>query len=250
MDILTIAFIGFTFALAGLVKGVIGMGLPTVAMGLLAMQMSPGEAAALLIVPSFITNVWQAAGERIIPLLRRIWPLLACACAGTWGLGIWAGAGLLGAQDGKLATGALGAVLALYGVLGLTAVEVEVPARMEGWLSPLIVLVTGMVTAVTGIYMIPSVPYLQALGLQRDDLVQVLGIFFTASTLTLAVLLVRDGTLRLAMAGASLLALVPAIAGMLVGQWVRGWVRPAVFKTCFFAGALLLGLQLAWRAWG
>ena len=51
--------IGGTFLLAGLVKGVIGMGLPTVAMGLLAVVLPPAEAAALLVVPSLVTNVWQ-----------------------------------------------------------------------------------------------------------------------------------------------------------------------------------------------
>ena len=50
-----------TFLLAGLVKGVIGLGLPTIAMGLLAIVLPPAQAAALLVVPSFVTNVWQLA---------------------------------------------------------------------------------------------------------------------------------------------------------------------------------------------
>jgi hypothetical protein len=50
-----------TFLLAGLVKGVIGLGLPTVSMGLLSLVMAPAKAASLLIVPSFVTNVWQLA---------------------------------------------------------------------------------------------------------------------------------------------------------------------------------------------
>src|SRR5262245_4778929 len=55
----TTLFVAAVFALAGLVKGVIGMGLPTVSMGLLAVVMSPLEAAALLVLPSFLTNLWQ-----------------------------------------------------------------------------------------------------------------------------------------------------------------------------------------------
>ncbi len=46
------------FVLAGLVKGVVGLGLPTVAMGLLALRMPAAQAAALLVVPSLVTNVW------------------------------------------------------------------------------------------------------------------------------------------------------------------------------------------------
>ena len=70
--------IGATFLLAGLVKGVIGMGLPTVAMGLLALVLPPAEAAAMLVVPSLVTNVWQLlAGPRFGALARRLWPMMA-----------------------------------------------------------------------------------------------------------------------------------------------------------------------------
>ena len=47
------------FVLAGLTKGVLGLGLPTVAISLLALLMTPAEAAALLLIPSLLTNVWQ-----------------------------------------------------------------------------------------------------------------------------------------------------------------------------------------------
>jgi uncharacterized membrane protein YfcA len=64
MDIGHLTFVALTFVLAGFVKGVIGLGLPTVGMGLLAIVMTPAQAAALLVAPSFITNVWQAVGTR------------------------------------------------------------------------------------------------------------------------------------------------------------------------------------------
>ncbi|MGZ8197008.1 MAG: sulfite exporter TauE/SafE family protein, partial [Burkholderiales bacterium] len=50
--------IAATFGLAGMVKGVIGMGLPIVAMGLLVLFMPPAQAAAVLVVPSLVTNIW------------------------------------------------------------------------------------------------------------------------------------------------------------------------------------------------
>jgi hypothetical protein len=241
--VLLTIFVALTFALAGMVKGVIGLGLPTVAMGLLALAMPPAQAAALLVVPSFVTNVWQAAGSRLAVLLPRMWPLLLGICAGTW-----AGAGLLTAGGGSWAAMGLGVVLAVYGMLGLTSVELSVPAWLEPWLSPVIGVTTGIVTAATGVYMIPSVPYLQALGLETDDLVQALGLCFTTSTLALAVLLAQDGSLQPSSAVASLLALAPASIGMLLGQWVRATVRPEAFRLCFFGGSLLLGTHLALRA--
>jgi uncharacterized membrane protein YfcA len=138
-------------------------------------------------------------------------------------------------------------VLALYGLLGLSAVELSVPARFEPWFSPLIGAITGVVTAATGVYMIPSAPYLQALGLEKDDLVQALGLSFTVSTLALAGILVHAGSLGMSVAGVSLLALVPALLGMVLGQWVRARVRSRAFRICFFLGSLVLGAHLALR---
>ncbi|HEX5866243.1 MAG TPA: sulfite exporter TauE/SafE family protein, partial [Beijerinckiaceae bacterium] len=58
------------FLLAGFVKGVVGLGLPTVAIALLGLVMTPAEAAALLVLPTFVTNVWQlAAGPRLHALM-------------------------------------------------------------------------------------------------------------------------------------------------------------------------------------
>jgi uncharacterized membrane protein YfcA len=249
MDIGNLDFIALTFVLAGFVKGVIGVGLPTVSMGLLAVVMAPAQAASLLVVPSFITNVWQAVGARSLPLLRRLWPMLLGICAGTWLPQLLLGASLLTADNGMRAAVGLGIVLALYGLLGLTSVRFSVPARHEVWLSPTIGVITGIVTAVTGVYMIPSTPYLQAIGLEKDDLVLAMGISFTVSTLALAVILVADGALQSSVAGASLIALAPALIGMALGQWVRMRVKPHVFRVCFFAGSLVLGAHLALRAW-
>jgi uncharacterized protein len=239
---MTFITVTLTFVLAGFVKGVIGLGLPTVAMGLLAVVMTPAQAAALLVASSFLTNVWQAMGPELAPLTRRLWPMLLGIC-----VGVWAGGGLLTADGGAQASIGLGAVLALYGLLGLTSVEFSVSTRLELWLSPLIGAITGVVTAATGVYMIPSAPYLQAIGLQKDDLVQALGLAFTVSTVALAASLVRDGALQISVAGASLLALAPALLGMVLGQWLRARVRPETFRVCFFAASLLLGAHLMLR---
>ena len=238
---LILGFTGSTFLLAGLVKGVIGIGLPTIAMGLLAAVMAPAQAASLLVVPSFVTNVWQLAlGPRIGPLLRRLWPMLLGIC-----LGAWAGAGLL--EEGARSSMALGAALVLYAVLALTSVEFSVPGHVEPWLSPLIGAATGIVTAATGVYVIPAVPYMQALGLERDELVQACGLSFTVSTVALAAVLAHAGALEASLAQASLLALVPALIGMALGQWVRSRVRPDLFRVCFLAGLVALGAHLALR---
>jgi uncharacterized membrane protein YfcA len=235
-----------TFLLAGFVKGVIGMGLPTVAVGLLGLVMAPMEAASLLIVPSLVTNVWQlAAGPNFRGIGRRLWPMLIAIWVGTW-----AGATVFGGVNIGYATAALGAALLLYGLLGLSAVRLAIPAGTESWLSPLIGAATGVTAAVTGVFVIPAVPYLQALNMNKEELIQALGLAFTISTLALAASLWGAPAFRPAVVGSSFLAVVPAVIGMFVGQWIRTRVSPTTFRTCFFLGLLALGVHLVVRSFG
>jgi len=242
LAVVTAAFlIGATFLLAGLVKGVIGMGLPTVAMGLLALVLPPAEAAAILVVPSLVTNVWQlAAGPRFGALARRLWPMMLAIIAGTI-----AGAGVLAGNDGGLARIGLGLALAAYGAVALAGLRLSVPVRNEGWLGPIIGVTTGLITGATGVFVIPTVPYLQAVGLEKDELIQALGLSFTVSTVALAFGLLRVDAWQANAVWASLLALVPALIGMQAGQWLRRRIAADTFRRVFFASLLLLGATLA-----
>lgn len=232
-----------TFLLAGFVKGVIGPGLPTVAMGLLALVMTPAQAAAVLIVPSLVTNVWQlVTGPDFLQLARRLWPMMLGIVVGTFP-GTW----LLAGPDAALAGAGLGAALVVYGVSGLMGLRLPAPGKAEPWLGPLVGIVTGAITGATGVFVIPAVPYLQALELEKDELIQALGLSFTVSTIALAASLARVGTFHLGEAGLSLLALLPAIAGMLLGQWLRDRIAVRTFRICFFAGLVALGAHAVLR---
>jgi len=72
-----------TFFAAGAVKGVTGIRLPTVAMGILGSLLSPLAAASLLIIPSFVTNVWQLFAAPRFMGMRRLWTMMAGVVAGT-----------------------------------------------------------------------------------------------------------------------------------------------------------------------
>ncbi len=239
-------FVTATFVLAGFVKGVIGLGLPTIAVGILGVVMAPAQAAALLVIPNLVTNGWQiVTGPRLRPILRRLWPVLGTICLGTW-----AGAGLLQQTRGGTATLWLGLALIAYALVGLKAAKLRVPAPWEIWLGPLVGFTTGVVTAATGVFVLPAVPYLQALGFDKDELVQALGVSFIVSTLALSFGLVGAGALTPTIGWQSAIALVPALTGMAAGQFVRNRISPAAFKLCFFSGLLALGAYLCWRGLG
>jgi uncharacterized protein len=231
------------FLLAGFVKGVIGLGLPTVSIGLLGLLMTPAQAAAILVVPSLVTNIWQAAvGGELWALARRLWPVLAGICIGTF-----IGAALLPHDDSGQATIWLGLALVLYAAFGLVKGHFAVPERAEIWLGLLVGLATGAITVATGIFVMPGTPYIQSLKFDRDKMVQALGLSFTVSTITLALALVYGGQVRTSLAWPSIVALAAALVGMWLGQLMRGKVKPETFRLYFFIGLLLLGAHLALR---
>ncbi|MBH8354155.1 sulfite exporter TauE/SafE family protein [Klebsiella pneumoniae] len=139
LTLLEIVALTGIFTLAGTVKGAIGLGLPTVSMGLLSLMMPPGQAAALLLLPSLITNLWQLlCGPRLGALCRRLWPMMLCVTLGTL-----LSAGTLTAIDGRLAPLALGICLTGYALLGFTRFDWRGFAAAEAWVGALGGLLSG-----------------------------------------------------------------------------------------------------------
>jgi uncharacterized membrane protein YfcA len=236
--------VSFIFFAAGMVKGVLGMGLPTLGMGLLGLLMPVPQAASLLTIPSLVTNLWQALAGRSLRSrpLGHLWRLQVGICAGV-ALASW----LPSLHDGP-ARALLGACLAAYGASGLTGWRPRPLARgFDGLAAPVVGALTGLITAFTGVFVLPAVPYLQSLQLDRRELAQALGLSFTTSTIALAVLLAARGQLGVAASLQSLFAVAPALAGMVVGQKLRDAMSEGTFRRCFHGGLLLLGLWLLGR---
>ena len=236
--------IAAVFMLAGFVKGTIGMGLPTVAMGLLATRMSPAHALAIVIVPAIVTNIWQTfVGPYLRDIVRRLWPLLI----GTV-LGVWAGGGLLTGPYASYGTIVLGVLLVIYAIVGLSKVRFSVARENEKWIGSIVGLITGVISAATGVQVIPSMPFMQAIGLEKDELVQALGVFFTTATIALAFGLADAGLLNVSVAVPGLVALASGFAGMFIGQNVRTRMHPDAFRRWFLIAMVLLGIYLASEA--
>jgi len=171
-------FIALALLFAGFIKGVIGLGLPTVSVGLLAVTMQPSRAIAIVIVPAIATNIWQTfAGPYLRDIIRRLWPLMA----GTV-IGIWLNAGMLTGPYARYGTIVLGVLLVIYAIVGLSRFSFSVARSNEKWIGGIVGLVTGVVSAATGVQVVPSMPFMQAIGMEKDELVQALGVFFTVAT--------------------------------------------------------------------
>jgi uncharacterized membrane protein YfcA len=232
--------IAAAFLLAGFVKGVIGLGLPTVAMGLLAVTMPPAQALAIVIVPAIITNIWQTfVGPYLRDIIRRLWPLMI----GTV-VGIWLNSGMLTGPYAHYASAALGVLLVIYAVMGLSTFKFHVAPRNEKWVGGIVGVITGMVSATTGVQVIPSMPFMQSIGMEKDELVQALGVFFTVATMALAFSLTAAGLLTAATALPGAVAMAAAFTGMFIGQAVRSRLEPETFRRWFLFAMILLGIYL------
>ena len=197
-------------------------------------------AMAVLLAPTIATNVWQALVGRDTRLLcRRLWPfLLAVAVA------VFAGSLALKRVELPLLTAMLGAVTLAYSISGLAGLRLAVPPRAERWLAPAFGAANGLITGMTGASVIPGTLYLQALDFARDRLVQAMGMLYLVSAAALALAMAANGLLNLQLGVLSAAAIVPAIAGMMTGQWIRRRISETWFKRIFYLALLGLGLRL------
>ncbi|RLP76717.1 sulfite exporter TauE/SafE family protein [Xanthobacter tagetidis] len=238
----------FVMVLAGAVKGMVGMGMPTVAIGLLTLILPPPQAVALLIIPAAFTNVWQyATGPGARSTARRFASMMTGLTVGTFigGFGI-------GGLDSPFTLPAMGIVVCCYGLLGLASVHVHLPEGWEGPLAPVVGLATGVINGMTSMAMLPAVVFFKALGLGRDDMVQALGLNFMVASFAMMPILMWPGSsgaplLDPWIIGASIAALLPAGLGLNLGRRLRIMASPELFSRIFFGFLTLLGLYMAAR---
>lgn len=236
----TVLLILLAFFAGGLVKGVIGLGMPTVALAILASVLGLRESLPLLVVPIILTNIAQLVqGGSAAKVLRRFRLLNVCAFAG-----VWAGVAVLFAVDPLILSGVLGIVVCAYAASNLLTLELRVPQSAERWLTVPVGLGTGIMTGMTGSSVFPLIPYLHGLGMDRDALIRALAYAFLVSYVALALALGGHGALDATVLSISVLALAPAFAGMYAGRQLRTRLSEGGFRTAFCIGLLILGANL------
>jgi uncharacterized protein len=241
-DTVTVTVIVLTFFVGGLIKGLTGLGLPPVVLGILTATIGIQPAKALILIPTFLTNVLQAYvgghGRKVVLLT---WPFLLAATAFTA-----SGAFTLHYFRVGLMSLLLGLGLAVYGALGLFKMRLNV--RDKWWRHPVGVffgVTNGFLTGLTGSSAVPGIFYLQSIGFSRDELIQSMGILFTLSTIGLAWSLRMQDLLSVNLGVMSAVALIPALSGMSVGSRIRQRISEEKFRTVLCVALLLLGLCIA-----
>ncbi len=229
-----------TFFLAGMVKGLVGLGLPTVSLAIITVVIDLPTAMALLVVPSLVTNLWQGAiGGHFKFVVIRIWPFLLCAT-------VFVGVGAFGFSkvDISLLSLLLGILISGYALSGLTGFKFGFDDSQQKWPGPMLGGINGIFTGLTGSFVVPGVMYLKAVGFNREQLIQSMGILFSLSTIALAASLKKNELFSTQSAMISLYSVAPAIFGMIVGQKFRSRLSEIGFNRVFFLSLMGLGLYI------
>ena len=240
-----ILLIAATFFAAGLVKGTLGLGLPTIVLGVLAAPLGLKEAIGFMLFPSLCANLWQGfVGGALFYLLRRFWAFFLAAIGG-----IWFGVLLLAYSPDHLLLGVLGIVLCVYTGLNLTGYRLSPPSpARERVYSPAAGGIGGMMFGMTGVFIIPGILYLQALGLKRDVLIQAMGVSFVVITVAIAIFMTGRDILVVEQVAVSSFAILPMFAGLVLGNHYRHRIPEERFSRVIMIALFLNGLHLIARA--
>jgi uncharacterized membrane protein YfcA len=226
--------------LAGMVKGVIALGLPLVGLPLLMLAVDVKMAITLLMVPLVLSNLLQAVeGEGTAALLRRFWPILVCL-----GIGTFVGVALFAALERQVLFLAIGALAIVFSTASLLQPNLVVPPRAEAWLGPPVGLLAGVLGGMSTLFGPPLAIYVVGLRLPRDTFVKVISIFYMTASSFLLLGGATQGVAQPRELLLSLLAMVPVYAGMLIGQRIRRYVDPERFRLIVLAVVWLTGANL------
>ena len=157
--------------------------------------------------------------------------------------------GFGGTETASSAKGWLGTILIAYGIWGLWRPVMPVLPARNRWLSAAVGVATGVVTALTAVFVLPWVPYLQSLRLNKDEMVQALGLSFTVATLAVRV---HDSAPFGEWSASAVLAVCVALAGALdglkFGEVLRGRLAGPAFQKSLFLVFIALGMANLIRA--
>jgi len=224
----------------GLVKGTIGVGLPMVALPLLSTAVSLRDTIAILYVSVLLTNIWQAfRGGYFVEAFKRFWPMMLAVIVGAW-----FGSKTLVQIDPLWLTGIVGATVAFFSCVNLFNPKLSVPERHEAWLSVIIGLIGGFFGGLT-LFIGPAIiMFLVALQVKKEEFIGTIGLVYLLGVVPTGIFYVIDGTFRAEHVVPSLLAAIPVILGMLVGQYIRQHVNEEVFRKVLLIALVLIGLNM------
>ena len=243
MDLAHIALAALGFLLAGVIKGTTGLGYSSCALPFLVSAVGLKTAIVMLVIPAMLSNVLVMFNTgHLRETLNRFWPLYAATIPG-----IVVGIGMLVWIDQRIATRTLGILTIVYAMLALTRPSLALPEGLERPLQIPVGVLNGFFTGLTGSQMMPLLPYMLALKLDPERLVQANNVTVTLASAFLATGLFVSGLMTWPILGLSFAAVVPALVGVQFGSRARRYIPVASFRIIVLVLLVVIGLMLAAR---
>ncbi|HEV7372021.1 sulfite exporter TauE/SafE family protein [Arenibaculum sp.] len=240
----TLALIGLALGAGAMVKGATGMGLPIIAMPMLATAFGVPHAIAVLTVPLIVTNAWQVwqhrSHARGASFLKR---LLA---AGIFGIGI--GTWLLTAVPERSLSLVLGLLVVAYVGLQVLHTDFRLSGDAGRGLAPVAGAAAGMLQGATGISSPIGVTFIHALRLEREAHIFAVSAMFLLFSLTQLPALAVAGIMSWPRFVEGLIALVPVLALMPLGAWVGRALSRRTFDVIILGLLVILAVELIWKS--
>ena len=228
------------YILAGLVKGTIGIGLPTAGISLTAQITDARTAIALVIMPMLLTNVWQIWRTRDhTHQVLKYWPLAIMMVAGILGFAF-----LAPHISIRWVTLMLGITILVFSATSLATV---IPTLHSTWDTPAQLftgIVSGAMGGITGVWAPPIIIYMSATRVDKTTFVAVVGVLLMLGSLMLALSYGAVGLITQGQAIASAILVIPSILGFSLGERIRNRLDEALFKRLVLWFFLLMGLNL------
>lgn len=235
---LVLAFLGLF--LAGLVKGVTGIGYATCAMPLLTLAVGLQPALSLVVVPALLSNA------AVLISARNLFATLFRFRVFYGGIlpGIVAGAAILPLVDAGVATRGLAILTLCYVGLAVARPRLHMSRGVERTLALPAGMLNGVLTGLTGSQILPLVPYMLALRLDPQTQVQAINLAVTIASAALGIALLSQGTMTLELLASSCAGAVPAIAGTFAGNHLRARVPVAALKRLTLCVLVMMSASL------
>jgi uncharacterized membrane protein YfcA len=235
-----ILFIFLTFLVAGFVKGFCGLGFAAISIGILATFLDLTIAIPLMAVPSIASSIFVMAEAGHFKEALREYSVLYLALLP----GIAIGIAFLVIPEVNIAKMVLGLLLLVYGAWGLLRPSMRLPEKVARKLRAPVGFLTGMVSGLTGVAVMPLVPYFLSARLPPTYFIQCINIAFVMSSTILLVSLGSLGYITVLSLAVSIGAIVPVGIAVKGGVKLRQKTSDEKFRIIVLAMLTFLGINL------
>lgn len=245
MDPWVLAFVAVVFLLAGTIKGVVGIGLPTASVGMMSQVLDPRLAIALAVFPSLIANVWQIwRSGQPWQVIQRFWLFLICLMS----MILLVSLTLTAVVQTDILIFALGCVILVFSVMSLSWRPPFLPDRFDRLGQFISGTASGILGGLTAIWAPVMVPYLMARRLEPDTFVRATGVMILAGTIPLIGGYWHTGLITGQSSLVGMAMVLPAVIGFGLGERIRQHLDAEKFRKVVLFVFLIMGLNLIRRA--